>query len=116
MRVRGLKHEISAEIRSDILSHPMRVRGLKHGLYLIPKGNDESHPMRVRGLKLVCKKKKGGINAVAPHAGAWIETMQVSCRWLTKTTSHPMRVRGLKPVYPEGLVAFSGRTPCGCVD
>ncbi|CEO88722.1 conserved hypothetical protein [Syntrophaceticus schinkii] len=32
-----------------------------------------SHPVRVRGLKLI-GREDAGINAVAPRAGAWIET------------------------------------------
>ena len=57
-------------------SHPMRVRGLKplRVVYLVRL--ELSHPMRVRGLKLQPKQKLD-IIGVAPHAGAWIETLQV---------------------------------------
>ena len=51
--------------------------------------------MRVRGLKLYWGCNIGKQRPVAPHAGAWIETIcttQASCG----TVSHPMRVRWLK--------------------
>ena len=34
-----------------------------------------SHPTRVRGLKPLTTEKEGLIPTVAPHAGAWIETI-----------------------------------------
>ena len=53
----------------------MRVRGLK--LYLAKKvlNNSKSHPMRVRGLKHDEANKYFADMEVAPHAGAWIETV-----------------------------------------
>ena len=52
--------------------------------------------MRVRGLKLNVSERTVASAAVAPRAGAWIETDNASCTaaW---NTSHPVRVRGLKP-------------------
>ena len=35
------------------------------------------------------------VKDVAPHAGAWIETL-VKLLYLRPSSSHPMRVRGLK--------------------
>ena len=46
--------------RQQVLSHPMRVRGLKRPLSLIMS-----------------------LSYVAPHAGAWIETVLISCQPLT---------------------------------
>lgn len=53
-----------------------------------------SHPVRVRGLKRVKAAEETKKTEVAPHAGAWIETIS------------------------EALAfhAIGGRTPCGCVD
>ena len=93
--------------------------------------------MWVRGLK----QQEGGRGRlplrVAPHVGAWIETLR---RWTLSRTpwSHPMWVRGLKqqwekmvvyaiwshPMWVRGLKLpasshaerGAGRTPCGCVD
>jgi len=94
----------------------MRVRGLKHRIYYGEQGRNLSHPMRVRGLKL-CTGWLCANAAVAPHAGAWIETTiydDISClasvaphagAWIETLryvlrcrykASHPMRVRGLK--------------------
>jgi len=52
----------------------MRVRGLKPHRILIMEFRHKSHPMRVRGLKPFITGRKGSSPAVAPHAGAWIET------------------------------------------
>jgi len=57
------------------MSHPSRVRGLKLVIAVRRLRYTASHPSRVRGLKLA-----GGLLfasvawAVAPLAGAWIET------------------------------------------
>ena len=72
----------------------MRVRGLKHPVVRIGRGRKKSHPMRVRGLKRVFQAVNGCGYLVAPHAGAWIETPEVSRK------------------LPPGKC----RTPCGCVD
>ena len=53
MRVRGLKLERLSMIEDEIESHPMRVRGLKHDVLPVLHIPD----------------------TVAPHAGAWIETI-----------------------------------------
>ncbi len=74
--------------------------------------------MRVRGLKQLRTRRLLGAFQVAPHAGAWIETLAVSSghtrdavaphagawietQWVyaqdgVPEESHPMRVRGLK--------------------
>ena len=72
----------------------MWVRGLKLGGKSKKLASSLSHPMWVRGLKLAFSAKKDGVKAVAPHVGAWIETVM----------SAP-----LSPI-------FLRRTPCGCVD
>ena len=93
--------------------------------------------MRVRGLKHLSMTTLYTTLAVAPHAGAWIETPNVLDNGPSEA-SHPMRVRGLKlnghtvicslssshPMRVRGLKLFEelfgpnsfGRTPCGCVD
>ena len=97
-------------------SHPTRVRGLKpvnaHAIIL----HSVSHPTRVRGLKLLtCLPILWQL--VAPHTGAWIETIHAPTSSLPLTVaphtgawietanaplgirlmrSHPTRVRGLK--------------------
>ena len=53
--------------------------------------------MRVRGLKPQMSCPVGVRAKVAPHAGAWIETLNGSLAAFGKL-SHPMRVRGLKPL------------------
>ena len=42
--------------------------------------------------------------AVAPHAGAWIEIIRDICDIMSKS-SHPMRVRGLK--FPPSVLCLS---------
>ena len=52
--------------------------------------------MRVRGLKLKSVERKHIQAKVAPHAGAWIETVSIRNHRAGSFQSHPMRVRGLK--------------------
>ena len=52
---------------------------------------------------------------VAPHVGAWIETGSLSA-WSAPRKSHPMWVRGLKPSSVSTDMLTLSRTPCGCVD
>ena len=57
------------------MSHPIWVRGLKLSRYSRISRKAWSHPIWVRGLKpqsyLNLKDEQG----VAPHMGAWIETL-----------------------------------------
>ena len=55
----------------------MRVRGLKPRAMYDYQFGKESHPMRVRGLKLNLNNMQYQQD-VAPHAGAWIETNNLS--------------------------------------
>ena len=52
----------------------MRERGLKPRSLFDNYFYDQSLPMRERGLKLVYGSHTKGVDEVAPHAGAWIET------------------------------------------
>ena len=54
-----------------------------------------SHPMWVRGLKHYNRSSSSGQYQVAPHVGAWIETLK-SISYALYNSSHPMWVRGLK--------------------
>ena len=56
-------------------SRPMRARGLKQALRLEIRQVMPSRPMRARGLKQEQMKKVKNALSVAPHAGAWIETV-----------------------------------------
>ena len=76
------------------MSHPMWVRGLKHAIFKSSFAFALSHPMWVRGLKHLLKTDNHHQQDVAPHVGAWIETLS-NCK------SKSM---------------YFCRTPCGCVD
>ena len=56
----------------------------------------QSRPMRARGLKLGVLTLTVVSVAVAPHAGAWIETPTAPLEETLTTASRPMRARGLK--------------------
>ena len=72
----------------------MWVRGLKLVIKMARVLIIMSHPMWVRGLKLQLLPKLFGCTGVAPHVGAWIETItSASC-----------------------ASTLTSRTPCGCVD
>mgnify|MGYP006943677032 FL=1 len=72
--------------------------------------------MRARGLKQSGRGYHLCNFAVAPHAGAWIETEQydiIACPFM----SRPMRARGLKPPFTSvSSSVILGRAPCGRVD
>ena len=76
------------------MSHPMWVRGLKQNLKNLLVNLLTSHPMWVRGLKHEIQLHLVTLIFVAPHVGAWIETMK-------------------RLLFVLFLVR---RTPCGCVD
>ena len=88
-------------------SHPTRVRGLKHDEAQRSFADFmKSHPTRVRGLKPGGGKVHVLAAAVAPHAGAWIETCMASKKATVCFSSHPTRVRGLKlMVYGSSCLA-----------
>ena len=94
MWVRGLKLLMLRSKRIALKSHPMWVRGLKRKFDFYDVTERLSHPMWVRGLKhnLICVDY--AIVVVAPHVGAWIETLSA----------------------PPGSAPLLCRTPCGCVD
>ena len=77
-------------------SHPMWVRGLKLDYAHIGIDRNLSHPMWVRGLKPSRYISTLSEQEVAPHVGAWIETISLSTIFLQAKRSHPMWVRGLK--------------------
>ena len=76
------------------MSHPTRVRGLKRCDNKKGDGTWMSHPTRVRGLKRQ-NHANNHQNVVAPHTGAWIETLETTLPTI-QPKSHPTRVRGLK--------------------
>ena len=72
--------------------------------------------MRARGLKLSAHRESDALVYVAPHAGAWIETIiswppSRRLRW-----SRPMRARGLKHILCAVRLGMPSRAPCGRVD
>ena len=74
MWVRGLKLPAHQVCSAEGESHPMWVRGLKLQGFHALTYTCASHPMWVRGLKLAPSRLKHRLG-VAPHVGAWIETL-----------------------------------------
>ena len=69
-----------------------------------------------RGLKQwIATNTYNGV-PVAPHVGAWIETLLRAPRKFTLCGSLPMWERGLKPECRMSDAAFVSRSPCGSVD
>ena len=77
MRGRGLKRRWKSEMGCAFLSPPMRGRGLKPRIMLECPVYVPSPPMRGRGLKRHIPPPRCGGGKVAPHAGAWIETVPI---------------------------------------
>ena len=75
MRGRGLKHPICVHQPVVSSSPPMRGRGLKPYIDQELPGKIGSPPMRGRGLKPLMLVVGLTPQHVAPHAGAWIETV-----------------------------------------
>jgi len=57
-------------------SRPSRARGLKRIASFFIVNNSLSRPTRARGLKPVQETIRRALSEVAPHAGAWIETLK----------------------------------------
>ena len=76
----------------------MRVRGLK--LSILPSRRISSlvAPHAGAWIETMAGSPSAAAPSVAPHAGAWIETLQ-SDLGNNILKSHPMRVRGLKPLF-----------------
>ena len=76
----------------------------------LPK-TTQSRPLRARGLKLEPCGQHAHLPAVAPPAGAWIETILGRC-WLPGLCpSRPLRARGLKPVLSVGRLSATLSRP-----
>ena len=88
----------TSDARAGLLaakSRPSRARGLKPFLPVAVITISMSRPSRARGLKHPESFAQSRIQAVAPLAGAWIETER---RWRDnrRSGSRPSRARGLK--------------------
>jgi len=97
MRARGLKQSGSILVNPVQSSRPMRARGLKPNedgsLIALPL----VAPHAGAWIETVRVNRFGLVQPVAPHAGAWIETTKLSNQKIIAATSRPMRARGLKP-------------------
>ena len=60
--------------RTASASRPVRARGLKPTVLPVREEHPESRPVRARGLKPLSRTALWPLCAVAPRAGAWIET------------------------------------------
>ncbi len=98
MRVRGLKPVNSGETTLMDMSHPMRVRGLKPHWNLTYLFRGGVAPHAGAWIETLDSLRELAKVLVAPHAGAWIETKLKLSSLRDFYESHPMRVRGLKPV------------------
>ena len=74
----------------------MRVRGLKHGFKVHLFACLAVAPHAGAWIETCSMLFRLLYLPVAPHAGAWIETCESLCSSLSASASHPMRVRGLK--------------------
>ena len=95
MRERGLKCYRRFSYSVNAASLPMRERGLKYLPTCLFEASPSSLPMRERGLKYIGIAADEPKRVVAPHAGAWIEMIEVT-DGKVHLTSLPMRERGLK--------------------
>ena len=137
MWARGLKLLLQHAHRCENRSRPMWARGLKHEARFAATEKSKSRPMWARGLKLSNLHPGYSAQTVAPHVGAWIETI-LRCKgelprgvaphvgaWIETTpsapswrrsTSRPMWARGLKHLNKILVKLRISRAPCGRVD
>src|SRR6266508_2748206 len=96
-------------------SPPVRGRGSKRSPQRHHGAVVESPPVRGRGSKLLGQRRLGGLDIVAPRAGAWIETPEFR-GLIGNTKSPPVRGRGSTPAKKEKCYDPLCRPPCGGVD
>ncbi len=84
-------------------------------LYVLGERCLEVAPHAGAWIETLCMPLDSPIRHVAPHAGAWIET---DATWTNSdpTTSPLMRGRGLKPDKAKNRKTLDGRPSCGGVD
>ena len=82
----------------DRLSHPTRVRGLKPPCFFIAIWHILVAPHTGAWIETLLAWLYHRCSAVAPHTGAWIETSENHTSFAHRL-SHPTRVRGLKQVW-----------------
>ena len=70
--------------------------------------------MRERGLKPMRNFNQHYRFGVAPHAGAWVETLNLFYG-IVLNMSLPMRERGLKLYIDSVVLNETSRSPCGSV-
>ena len=98
-------------------SPPTRGRGLKPPISRIGITTERSPPTRGRGLKREVARSPQWSTLVAPHAGAWIETLNSISQAAPVVGSPPTRGRGLKHrPHRSPSASPSGRPPRGGVD
>ena len=79
-RERGLKLGMAKDVDWLKVSLPARERGLKRHGELFELKQNKSLPARERGLKLWRGESETLDEGVAPRAGAWIETNQITIK------------------------------------
>ena len=92
--VRGLKREVCKRVIDLCVSHPTGVRGLKHGQAAFRGHAGCVAPHRGAWIETIGGQALKPSTLVAPHRGAWIETPELKC--------------------PDART--NCRTPQGCVD
>ena len=114
--VRGLKPREVRDHVAIVQSHPTWVRGLKPREVRDHVAIVQSHPTWVRGLKPSGYAGNPRCTPVAPHVGAWIET--VSKVKLLKDGGVAPHVGAWieTPNSPPLYLPVRRRTPRGCVD
>ena len=114
--MRGLKLAHADDFVDDLESHPSRVRGLKQTTRYVEQSDYAVAPLAGAWIETLICFPPLQIDFVAPLAGAWIETVMVECSPAWESWSHPSRVRGLKLTLMLAAAIIGGRTPRGCVD
>jgi len=97
MRARGLKHVNADGTIGTVKSRPMRARGLKQFVVFAISDALTVAPHAGAWIETISSRQSVRRPSVAPHAGAWIETAPKLGKYRMHGVSRPMRARGLKP-------------------
>ena len=97
------------------MSRPSRARGLKLQKEWSLNLHEAVAPLAGAWIETLHHRQRGDIFLVAPLAGAWIETCAASNR-LHGLRSRPSRARGLKLQIAQHEARRLGRAPRGRVD
>ena len=113
---RGLKLNLFGPKGTGKTSLPMWERGLKPQTGIAVSVGQRVAPHVGAWIETILVYNDNPLSYVAPHVGAWIETAASTAAAASTNASLPMWERGLKPMSFALTSPMTSRSPCGSVD